>query len=164
MFEHIKRSTGAIWNLKYNYKHRIDYDISIHYRNGTGNIEVVQEEGYVDMTSPETRIQVGLTTMEKLEDHIYINDGWEEKGNDQGTQSQEDAVLYPGLVGWLGSGANATSTESSERILARGAEECQSEKRTEVKAEVHQPHMEIESVSEVVEVSTEEEDDNLSFR
>ena len=80
------------------------------------NIEVEQEEGYVDMTSLETKPPVGLTIMDKVEDHIYVNDGWEEKGSDQGTQCQEDAVLYPGL----GSGANATSTESSESTLVLG--------------------------------------------
>ena len=124
---------------------------------------MVQEEGYVDMTSIETKIQVGLKITEKVEDHIYVNDGWEEKGNDQGTQCQEDAVLYPGLAGWLGSGANATSIESSERRLVTGAEQCQFETRTEVKADVHKPPMERESLLEVIDVSTEVEEEDLSF-
>ena len=128
------------------------------------NIEVEQEEGYVDMTSGETKTQVWLTITDKVEDHIYVNDGWDEKGTDQGTQCQEDAVIYPGLAGWLGSGANATSTESSEITLANGAEQCQVETRTEVKAEVHKPPKERESSSEVIDVSTEEEEDDLSYR
>ena len=128
------------------------------------NIEVAQEEGYVDMTSLETKTQVGLTIMAKVEDHIYVNDGWEEKGTEQGTQCQEDAVLYPGIAGWLGSGANVTSTESSERTLVTGAEQFQVETRIKVKAEVHKPSKERESLSEVIDVSTEEEEDDLSYR